>query len=158
MFRFRSISVFGSDLLSSEGKEKVMISKEEVVISKENCMISPDPSCTLDDTYIVDDSHFAPISEVVKRLSGNSLQFTGDEVAQSFDFADFKSVPSDFKVPFVRSSGYKDIAELSQHILETSKSASDSLQSDVNKEIERQEVQNIVTKAKSKQSSTTASE
>lgn len=140
MFRFQSISVFGSSVLSSDKKDKGMI--------------SDDPSITLPQDYVVDDSHFAPISEVVKRLTGNQLQFTGDEVAQCFDFSSLKDVPSDYKVPFVRSAGYKDIAELTQHIMDTSKSAQDSLSDDVNKEIERQEVQSIVTKAKAKQAST----
>lgn len=139
MFRFKSISVFGEPVLSSDKKDKGMI--------------SPDPSCALDDTYSVDDSHFAPISEVVKRLTGNKIQFTGDEIAQSFDFASLKDIPSDYKVPFVRSAGYKDIAELSQYILDTSKSARESLENDVNSEIERQEVRQIVSKAKSKSSS-----
>lgn len=139
MFRFQSISVFGSPVLSSDKKDKGMI--------------SDDPSVTLPTDYVVDDSHFAPISEVVKRLTGNQLQFTGDEVAQYFDFSSLKDVPSDYKVPFVRSAGYKDIAELTQHIMDTSKTAQEALSDDINKEIERQEVQTIVTKAKAKQSS-----
>lgn len=144
MLRFKTISVFGSDVLSSDKKDKGMISS--------------DPSITLDDTYSVDDSHFAPISETVKRLSGNTLLFSSDEVAQSFDFSSLKDVPSDYKIPFVRSSGYKDIAELSQYILDTSRSAQDSLQQDINNEVERQEVQQIVSKAKAKSSSSSSSE
>ena len=119
MFRFESISVFGAPLLSSEKKDKGMI--------------SDDITCTLSDEYIVDDSHFAPISEAIKRLSGGTVQFTGDEVAQCFDFASLKSVDAGFKVPFVRSAGYKDIAELSQYMMQVSADASESLKADLDR-------------------------
>lgn len=142
MFRFETISVFGSPLLSSYKKDKGMI--------------SDDITCSLSDEYTVDDSHFSPISEAVKRLSGGTVQFTGDEVAQCFDFANLKGVDPGFKVPFVRSSGYKDIAELSQYMIQVSSDASESLKSDLDRAKDEQVLADIANNAKSKGSSTSS--
>lgn len=112
MIRFCSVSVFGSSLVKSDLP----------------CDVSEVPSC---ENYLVDDSHFAPMSEVVKRLSSSGIQsFSTDEQKMLFDFPDGK-VPSGFKVPFVRGPNYKDIAELSQYIQSVQSSASDSLKADI---------------------------
>lgn len=138
MFRFKSISVFGSSF--SEAKEF-------------------DPLSTLDDSYSVDDSHFAPESEVFKRLQGNmlGLPVPGDQVSLYYDFADGSKIPSDFRLPFVRGSGYKDIAELSSYINNLAPEASENYKKDLKKAQDTANMQKIVDEAAKRFSSSSES-
>lgn len=67
---------------------------------------------TPDSEYIVDDSTFVPISEAIKQL-GNGSSAAASTTLQ-YDFPDGKD--DGREIPFSRSSGFKDIAELSEHI------------------------------------------
>lgn len=62
--------------------------------------------------YVVDDSTFVPIAEAIKQL-GNGAGAAASTSLQ-YDFPDGKD--DGREIPFSRSSGFKDIAELSEHI------------------------------------------
>lgn len=65
---------------------------------------------------VVDMDAFIPINEALKKLDGKR-ELTGDEVKQYYDFA--SGADSREEIPFNRSTDYKDIAELSEHIQNT---------------------------------------
>lgn len=91
---------------------------------------------TPDSPFVVDDSAFCPMSEAVKQLA-KVPQVTSDEVKQYYDFADGRDTGK--KVPFERSSDFKDITELSNNIIEETKNIVDTIES-TKKKIKRQEL------------------
>ena len=64
--------------------------------------------------YIVDDSNFIPISEAIKQLSNQGL--TDLETRSFYDFVDGHD--TGIKIPINRTHDGKDIAEISQTIME----------------------------------------
>lgn len=74
--------------------------------------------------YIVDDSHFVPMSEAVKQL-GSSVA-TSDVISKSYDFVDGRD--TGIKVPVDRLHDVKDLAELSVAVRNRSKDLSESLE------------------------------
>lgn len=71
--------------------------------------------------YIVDDSNFVPISEAIKQLSAQGL--TDVELHGYFDFTDGRD--TGINIPINRTHDGKDIAEISQNIMEQVKDISD---------------------------------
>ena len=64
--------------------------------------------------YIVDDSNFVPISEAIKQLTNQGL--TDVETKSYYDFVDGRD--TGIKIPITRTHDGKDIAEISQNIME----------------------------------------
>ena len=64
--------------------------------------------------YIVDDSNFVPISEAIKQLANQGLSDV--EMKSYYDFVDGHD--TGIKIPINRTHDGKDIAEISQHIME----------------------------------------
>lgn len=76
----------------------------------ERCVCNADPVQDKDfGEYVVDDSHFVPMSEAVKRVTGGTL--SSQEVRAMYDFSDGKDTGK--KVPVDRSHRFTDIAEIS---------------------------------------------
>ena len=73
--------------------------------------------------YMVDDSHFVPMSEAVKQLD-NAAAVSSDVIAKSYDFVDGKDTGS--KVPVDRLHDVKDLAELSVAVRESEKDVKDT--------------------------------
>lgn len=64
--------------------------------------------------YVVDDSNFVPIIEAIKQLSNQGL--TELETKSYYDFVDGHD--TGIKIPINRTHDGKDIAEISQNIME----------------------------------------
>lgn len=64
--------------------------------------------------YVVDDSNFVPISEAIKQLSNQGL--SNIETNSYYDFVDGRD--TGIKVPINRTHDGKDIAEISQNIMD----------------------------------------
>lgn len=74
--------------------------------------------------YVVDDSHFVPMSEAVKRVTGGAL--SPDDVKVMYDFADGKDTGK--KVPVDRTHSFSgDIAEMSYELRKSEASAKEQL-------------------------------
>lgn len=85
----------------------------------------PDPVPTkFYGNYVVDDSHFVPMSEAVKRVTGGTL--SANDVKVMYDFADGKDTGK--KIPVDRTHSYTgDIAEVSYHLRSAEASAKEAL-------------------------------
>lgn len=64
-------------------------------------------------SYIVDDSHFCPMSEAVKQLA-NSRPLTDEEIAQCYDFTN--GFDNGMQIPVQRMAGIADITEMTEAI------------------------------------------
>ncbi len=87
--------------------------------------------------YIVDDSNFVPISEAIKQLSNQGL--TDIETKSYYDFVSGND--TGIKIPINRTHDGKDIAEISQNIMEQVNNIADqkiAVEQKLNKEIEFQ--------------------
>lgn len=66
-------------------------------------------------SYIVDDSHFCPMSEAVKQLA-NSRPLTDEEIAACYDFTN--GMDNGMQIPIQRMAGVADITEITTAITE----------------------------------------
>lgn len=73
--------------------------------------------------YIVDDSNFIPMSEAVKQLTSNVVSDSVNQ--QYYDFPDGKD--TGISIPATRTKNCKDIAELSQQIMDSVEKTSQHL-------------------------------
>lgn len=78
---------------------------------------------TPDSEYVIDDSSFVPLKEAIKQL-GNGYG-EGNHIEQMYDFPDGKDTGA--QIPFSRSSEFKDIAELSNEIMNQTDNVNNAL-------------------------------
>lgn len=80
---------------------------------------------TEESPYIVDDSHFVPMSEAVKQLNAN---YTGslEDISNYYDFPDGKD--TGIEVPITRTSDGKDITEISTDIMNKVKDINENIE------------------------------
>lgn len=74
--------------------------------------------------YIVDDSHFTPMAEAIKQLSG-SRPLTDEEVKACYDFKDGKD--NGMKIGVTRQNNFCDISELTENMARTAYESAKSI-------------------------------
>lgn len=88
------------------------------------CSAVSDPVASKDfGEYVVDDSHFVPMSEAVKRVTGGTL--SPQEVRAMYDFSDGKDTGK--KIPVDRSHRFTDLAEISVEARKTAEKVKQGL-------------------------------
>lgn len=90
--------------------------------------------------YIVDDSHFCPISEALKQLN-HSAPISDSEIESCFDFPDGKD--DGRGIPFQRQSACVGVAELAQNIMDDVHTISETVDKAKKTALKRAELTNI---------------
>lgn len=112
----------------------------------QNKIVDSELPSTPDSKFIVDDSHFCPMSEAVKQLS-KITPVTADEVQMYYDFPSGRD--NGKQVPFERSASYSDITELSNSIIEDTKNMAETMEKERKKQERSAQLNNILNKSDS---------
>lgn len=91
--------------------------------------------------YIVDDSHFCPMSEAVKQLA-NSRPLTDEEISACYDFTN--GMDNGMQIPITRLAGIADITEMTGNITAQTREIAEKLQKARDKKAYQDQLNSIV--------------
>lgn len=112
----------------------------------ENKIVDSELPSTPDSKFIVDDSHFCPMSEAVKQLSKIS-PVSADELRMYYDFPSGRD--NGKQIPFERSASFSDITELSNSIIEDTKNIAETMEKERKKQVRSEKLNSILNKTDS---------
>lgn len=93
--------------------------------------------------FRVDDSCFIPVSEALKSINHNSV--TASEATTYYDFADGRDTGK--KIPITRRADMRDIAEISNAIIDEAKELAERKEKLLNKALTEKAINDSVAKA-----------